>query len=107
MLYTGGFVNWLGINQVLAFKYMITSEEKGQRLQKSAASAYPVIDMLIKKNAPVYNKYRSQDNSFVYVESVCLNPFIMRCQVIMGNGESVMKNYQIPIGKIVQINIRA
>lgn len=29
MLYTGGFVNWLGINQVLAFKYMITSEEKG------------------------------------------------------------------------------
>lgn len=57
--YTGGFINWAAAKGIFCFKYLITSENKGERLQKSVSSSFSVLHMLIKKHAPIFNKYKS------------------------------------------------
>lgn len=77
----GGFINWAVKEDRLVFKYLITNEEKGPRLQNSASSAFSIMNMLIKKNCPVYNKYRSNDLTKLYIESISLVAFTIKCQV--------------------------
>jgi hypothetical protein len=42
--------------------------------------------MLIKKNSPVYNKWKSADNKILFVENICLVSFKMEVAVRSAEG---------------------
>jgi hypothetical protein len=64
-------------------------------------SAIPVMDMIIKKNAPLYNKYRNKNNTKLYLQSLSLSNFSILSYLIAGNGESIAQSYQVGVGEVV------
>lgn len=63
--------------------------------------------MLVKKNAPLYNKYISLDKKILFLESISLGNFTVRCEIVRGNGESVGRDYEVGVGEVVGINLEA
>lgn len=64
------------------------------------------MDMIIKKNAPIYNKYRSEDSLKLYIQSISLNDFSIRCEIIFGNQENITKDYEVGMGKLVEVSVQ-
>jgi hypothetical protein len=59
------------------------------------------MDTIIKKNAPQYNKYRSIDNTKLYLQSLSLAKFNVSCYLVAHNGEFLTKDYEVGVGEAV------
>lgn len=60
-------MNYAALRNALAIKYQITSDKSGHDLRTSITFAFSIMDMIIKKNAAIYNKYKSEDSLKLYV----------------------------------------
>lgn len=62
--------------------------------------------MLIKKNSPVYNKYRNEQNTKLYIESICLISFEIMVEVVSGkdSSEKMTRFYDIIPGQLLEVD---
>lgn len=71
-------------------------------------SAIPIMDMVIKKNAPLYNKYRNMNNTKIYLQSLSLSKFSVFCYLavksdqpfLRGDERGIGKDYEVGVGEV-------
>ena len=101
----GRYIDWAANKGALAFTYFYGLEfVTPKNIEDShAKQALPVFDMLVKKNSPVFNKYRNSENTKLYIESICLINFSVKIEVVdtKSESESISRVYNITPGQIL------